>query len=192
MTQKRYDWQCSQWKTCEHMHQHHPRSPPVQAVEVVLHTPLDYLWPLPCINCIWSYQKNYTLLFFQRHSRTAFCWETLQGSPASVTWRSTRFRHFFCSPTSWSVWIMSVWSRAKSNLMAVFICRIHLEQGMMQIQPHSLYVIYSSTSVLKAMPALANMVRVKYLQEQIYIPVRGHYKSHSDLQNYKNDIKTSA
>lgn len=76
--------------------------------------------------------------------------------------------------------------------MAVFICRIHLEQGMMQIQPHALYVIYSSTSVLKATPALANVVRVKYLQEQIYIPVRGHYKSHSDSHNYRNDIKTSA
>lgn len=30
-------------------------------------------------------KKNYTLLFFQRHFCTAFCWETLQGSPASVT-----------------------------------------------------------------------------------------------------------
>jgi len=62
--------------------------------------------------------------------------------------------------------------------------------GIMQIRmhPHTLHVVYSYTSASKAMPALATAVRVKYLQEQIYSRGRGHYISHSDLQNYKNYI----
>lgn len=56
------------------------------------------------------------------------------------------------------------------------------------MQSHTLHVVYSYTSALKATPALANAVRVKYLQEQIYDRGRRLYKSHSDLQNCKNYI----
>lgn len=71
--------------------------------------------------------------------------------------------------------------------MGDFISRTHLEQGIMQIHvhPHTLDVVHPCASAWKAMPVLANMVRVKHLWQQIYIRFKGHYKSHSDLQNYK-------
>lgn len=53
------------------------------------------------------------------------------------------------------------------------------------VHPHTLDVVYSCASAWRATPVLANTVRLKHLREQISIRLRGHYKSHSDLQNYK-------